>query len=76
MVWRDYTDFPEQKPASKGGMTGQKLPLYLAEYAGRYNHCNGSDKIRIRGSSSCQKTARSWIGTFPLPMYNPYSALS
>jgi len=41
-------DFLKRKLASKGGITNQKLPRYLAEYVWRYNHRNESDRIKMR----------------------------
>lgn len=43
-----FWGFLKRKLASKGGITKQKLPLYLAEYVWRYNHRNDSDKIKMR----------------------------
>ena len=43
-----FWGFLKRKLASKGGITNQKLPLYLAEYIWRYNHRNDSDKIKMR----------------------------
>jgi transposase-like protein len=43
-----FWGFLKRKLASKGGITKQKLPLYLAEYIWRYNHRNDSDKIKMR----------------------------
>ena len=40
--------FLKRKLASKGGITKQKLPLYLAEYVWRYNYRNDSDRIKMR----------------------------
>jgi transposase len=43
-----FWGFLKRKLASKGGITKQKLPLYLAEYVWRYNHRNDSDKIKMQ----------------------------
>jgi len=43
-----FWGFLKRKLASKGGITKQKLPLYLAEYVWRYNHRNDSDRIKMR----------------------------
>jgi hypothetical protein len=43
-----FWGFLKRKLASKGGITKQKLPLYLAEYIWRYNHRNDSDRIKMR----------------------------
>ncbi|MEN6442893.1 MAG: IS1595 family transposase [Methanoregula sp.] len=43
-----FWGFLKRKLASKGGITKQKLPLYLAEYIWRYNHRNDSDKIKMQ----------------------------
>ena len=43
-----FWGFLKRKLASKGGITTQKLPLYLAEYVWRYNHRNDSDRIKMR----------------------------
>jgi len=43
-----FWGFLKRKLASKGGITKQKLPLYLAEYLWRYNHRNDSDRIKMR----------------------------
>ena len=43
-----FWGFLKRKLASKGGITKQKLPLYLAEYVWRYNHRNDSERIKMR----------------------------
>jgi transposase-like protein len=43
-----FWGYLKRKLASKGGITKQKLPLYLAEYVWRYNHRNDSDRIKMR----------------------------
>ena len=43
-----FWGFLKRKLASKGGITTQKLPLYLAEYVWRYNHRNESDRIKMK----------------------------
>jgi transposase len=43
-----FWGFLKRKLASKGGITTQKLPLYLAEYVWRYNHRNDSDRIKMK----------------------------
>jgi transposase len=43
-----FWGFLKRKLASKGGITTQKLPLYLAEYVWRFNHRNDSDRIKMR----------------------------
>jgi transposase-like protein len=43
-----FWGFLKRKLASKGGITKQKLPLYLAEYVWRYNPRNDSDRIKMR----------------------------
>ena len=43
-----FWGFLKRKLASKGGITKQKLPLYLAEYVWRYNHRNESERIKMR----------------------------
>jgi transposase len=43
-----FWGFLKRKLASKGGITAQKLPLYLAEYVWRYNHRNDSNRIKMK----------------------------
>lgn len=43
-----FWGFLKRKLASKGGITKQKLPLYLAEYVWRYNYRNNSERINMR----------------------------
>ena len=43
-----FWGFLKRKLASKGGITTQKLPLYLAEYVWRYNHRIDSDRIKMK----------------------------
>ena len=43
-----FWGFLKRKLASKGGITKQKLPLYLAEYVWRYNYRNNSERINMK----------------------------
>jgi len=43
-----FWGFLKRKLASKGGITKQKFPLYLAEYVWRYDYRNDSDRIKMR----------------------------
>ena len=40
-----FWGYLKRKLVSKGGIRREKLPLYLREYAGRYNHRNENDKL-------------------------------
>jgi transposase-like protein len=43
-----FWGFLKRKLASKGGITKQKLPLYLVEYVWRYNHRNDPERLKMR----------------------------
>jgi len=60
-----FWGFLKRKLASKGGITKQKLPLYLAEYVWKYNHRNDSDRIKMRRILLLLENSRGWIGTYP-----------
>ena len=45
---KGYWGYLKRKLASKGGIRREKLPLYPAEYVGRYNHRSDPGRIKVR----------------------------